>query len=114
MLRALGVNVVALREVMPANTKDRDFLGDLKRKYGVDVFISNNTAQRTNEVEARLLKESGVTSPYFNPFWNKLKKWPAARWLINKWENIDNYASSAAPGSCADIQQNGRMRAFNL
>ena len=114
MLRALGVNVVALREVMPANTKDRDFLGDLKRKYGVDVFISNNTAQRTNEVEARLLKESGVTSLYFNPFWNKLKKWPAARWLINKWENIENYASSAAPGSCADIQQNGRMRAFNL
>lgn len=59
MLRPLGVNIVALREEMPADTKDSDFLGELKRKYEVDVWISNNTSQRTNLVEAQLLKSSG-------------------------------------------------------
>jgi hypothetical protein len=114
MLRALHVDVVGLREVMPADTKDPDFLGDLRTKHNIDVFISNNTAQRTNAVEAKLLKASGVTSLYFGPFWSRMTFWPQAKWLVNKWETIDNYAGSAAKGSCADIKQNGRMTAFHL
>lgn len=114
MLRALEVDVVALREVMPANTKDQEFLGELHSKFGVDVFISNNTAQRTNQVEARLLKSSGVTSLYFGPFWGKMKFWQQAKWLVNRWELIENYAGSAVAGSCADIKQAGRMTAFHL
>lgn len=114
MLRPLGVDIIALREVMPSNTKDHDFLGDLASKYFVDVFISNNTAQRTTVVEARLLKSSGVTSLYFGPFWSKKKGWAQAKWLINKWEMIDNFATSATRGSCADIKENGRMNPFQL
>jgi hypothetical protein len=114
MLRPLGVDVVSLREKMPASTKDPDFLGDLVSKFLIDVFISNNTGQRTNIVEAALLKSSGVTSLYFMPFWSGLGFWSQAGWLVNKWNMIDGYAKTTTQGSCADIQQNGRMRAFHL
>jgi hypothetical protein len=114
MLRALHVDIVALREVMSADTKDPAFLGELKRTYDVDVFISNNTKQRTNIVEARLLKQSGVTSIYFHPFWGKMTFWKQAKWLVNRWEFIEDYGRVSAPGSCAEIQQNGRLRAFHL
>ncbi len=114
MLRALDVDAVALRSVMPANTRDQDFLADLRTKYGVDVFISNNTAQRTNPIERVLLKQSGVISLYFNPFWGKLGKWPQAKWLVSHWQQIDGFAKGVAAGTCADLLQNGRSRTYNL
>ncbi|MDZ4684402.1 MAG: hypothetical protein SH850_04880 [Planctomycetaceae bacterium] len=112
MLRALEIDVVALREIMPADTKDADFLGDLKRRHSIDVFISNNSAQRTNRIEAALLKSSGVTALYFNPFWGSLRLWGQAKWLINHWEKIEGFVRGAAPGTCADIQARGRLSLY--
>ncbi|MDX1969310.1 MAG: hypothetical protein SFV23_19190 [Planctomycetaceae bacterium] len=114
MLRALDVEVVALRDVMPASTPDKEFLGELKRKYGVDVFISNNTAQRTNQFEARLLRSSGVTSLYFGPFWSRLQFWDQAKWLVKHWEQIDGFCRGATQGTCADLKQNGRASIYNF
>ena len=114
MLRALDVNIVALREVMSPSTKDSEFLADLRRKFDVDVFISKDTSQRTNPIEAGLLKQSGVTSLYFNPFFGKLTVWPQAKWLVNHWEKLDGFVRGASVGTCADIQQNGRCKTFSL
>ena len=114
MLVSLGVEIVALRDCIPSDTQDCDFLADLKKVHGADVFISNNTAQRTNPIESRLLKQSGVTSLYFMPFWSKLKFWPQAQWLLNHWEMLDGFAAGAAAGTCADIQSNRRCRTFHL
>lgn len=113
MLHALRCDVVALRKIMPPDTKDADFLGDLNRKYGIDVFLSSDKSQRTNAVEAALLQTSGCTSLYLNRFWSPLGFWEQARWLIRHWENIDGFCRGAAPGTCADIQQNGRCRMFS-
>ena len=112
MLRALGVDAIALRAVYLEDVKDPDFLGDLKSKHDVDVFISNDHAQRTNKVEAALLKSSGVTCLYFNPFWDKMQMWPQAKWLITRWETIEDFTKGARVGTCADIQQNGRCAPY--
>jgi hypothetical protein len=114
MLRALDVDIVALRELYTADTKDPQFLGELKRKHGVDVFISNDTSQRTNPVEAKLLIESGVTSLYFNPFWSKKKFWDQAKWLITRWEKIEGFVRGATAGTCADLQESGRSRIYRF
>jgi hypothetical protein len=114
MLQALGVNVIALSKAMPRDTKDQDFLGVLRSKYDVDVFISNNTAQRTNQVEAKLLRASGVTALYFMPFWSSMKFWPQAEWLVKHWPAIDAFCRVATQGTCADIQQRGRLRTYNF
>lgn len=114
MLRALDVDIYALRDKMPPDTLDKDFLGDLKSKHEIDVFISNNTAQRTNEVEARLLRASGVTSLYFSPFWSRMRLWDQAKWLVKHWELIDGFCRGAAHGTCADLNQNGRARTYNF
>lgn len=114
MLRALSVDIVALRDIYAQDTKDPEFLGDLKKLHGVDVFISKDTAQRANAVEAALLKQSGVTSLHFNPFFGKLQFWAQAKWLVTHWDKIDGFARGSAMGTFADIQQNGRSRIYHL
>lgn len=79
MLRALGVDAVALRDIYLQNVKDVDFLGEMHEKHGIDAFFSHNTAQRTHPVESVLLKGSGVTCLYLNPFWCKLGFWQQAK-----------------------------------
>lgn len=114
MLGALEVEIFALRDKLPQDTKDVDFLGDLRSKHGVDVFISANTAQRVNRIEARLLRQSGVTSLYLGPFWGKMRFWDQAKWLVKHWEQNDGFCRGAAQGACADLQQNGRARHYAL
>jgi hypothetical protein len=114
MLRALDVDIVALRNEMPSNTADVDFLGNLRTRYEIDVFVSGNTKQRTNPIERQLLKASGVTSLYFNPFFEKMGFWRQAAWLVNRWPTIDGFAKGVSLGTCADVQQNGRATIFPL
>ena len=113
MLRPLSVDVIALRDIYPEDIKDPDFLGKLKKDHGVDVFISNNTEQRRNAVESRLIRDSGVMAFYFDPFWSKLEFWDQALWLHRRWAMIDAFARSTAFGTCADIQQNGRCKTYH-
>lgn len=87
MLRALDVEAIALQDKYPGNTDDSVFLADLKNG-AFDVFISNNTEQRRIPHERRLLKESGIISLYFNPFWSKMLLWEQATWIVTKWPKI--------------------------
>ena len=110
MLKALLVDIVALREVFPQDIKDPDLLTALK---GTDyVFISSEKRMKQKPIEARLLRETGVTALFLGPFWSRLGFWQQAIWLVRKWELIDAFARSARKGTLADIQQNGRLRPF--
>jgi hypothetical protein len=113
MLSALGVDAVALRHLYPTDVKDIAFLGELKTKHRVDVFISDDSAQRINPIEAALLRQSGVTCLHFNQFWGKLKFWQQAKWLVSHWEKIDGFARGVVAGTCADLKANGRAEFFN-
>jgi hypothetical protein len=61
-------------------------------------------------VEAAALKESGVTALFLDPFWAKLTLWKQAVWFVNRWEEIDRFASSAPRGTCAVLRQRGAPR----
>ena len=113
MLRAVEVDATALRERYPENTDDSIFLEDLKNGE-FDVFISNNTEQRRIPQERRLLKEAGVISLYFNPFWGKLKFWDQAVWCMARCKKIEGFCEGTAKGTCADLQANGTAKYFNL
>jgi len=108
MLKSLGIDAIALKDVYPGSTEDVKLLTDMKDgRY--DVFISNNTEQRKIPQERHALKESGVTSLYFNPFWGKMVFWDQATWLVKHWPKIDGYCRGTAKGTCADLQQNGEV-----
>ncbi|MFT5326790.1 MAG: hypothetical protein ACI8P0_004673 [Planctomycetaceae bacterium] len=112
MLKALDVNVVALREVFPQNIKDDELLKKLASSHYV--FVSGDRAMRTSTIEAPILKAARITSLYFAPFWGKLQKWDQAAWLIRRWPTIENFTQGAERGTCATVQQNGRSVPFSL
>lgn len=113
MLKALDIDATALRDVFDPKTVDVVFLSELKND-GYDVLISNNTEQRKIPQEKRALKESGIISLYFNPFWSKMKFWDQATWLVQKWPQIEGFCRGTAKGTCADLQRNGKASLFNL
>jgi hypothetical protein len=112
MLRALGEDVLALREQFPQDTKDPDLL---KALSGRDVvFVSAEKVMRTHAVEAPLLREAGVTALFFGPFWSKLQFWPQAQWLVMHWPKIRGFAEGAARGTCAEVKHSGKSQIFQL
>lgn len=112
MLKALDVDAVALRHEMPEDTKDPELLTSLKNRK--IVFISNDKAQLTRETEASLLKESKVTSIYFEPFWSKMDFWQQATWLVKNWRNIEQFSNTVTFGTCGRMKQGGRIDPFKL
>lgn len=65
MLKALDVDVVALREVFPQDIKDDELLKKLASSHYV--FVSGDRAMRTSTIEAPILKAARITSLYFAP-----------------------------------------------
>ena len=112
MLNALDVDVFALRDKFPPDTKDVDFLERLKGS-GI-VLISANTSMRTNAIESRVLKQANITALYLGPFGGRMGLWRQAEWLIKHWPTIDGFARGVATGTCAEIKQNGKSRIYPL
>jgi hypothetical protein len=112
MLRALGVDAVALRDQYPEATKDVSLFEMLRGRHLV--YVSTDTSQMTREHEARALKNAGITALYFGPFFQRMRFWDQAIWLIKRWPRIDGFANGVAPGTCAEIKQNGAALVYPL
>jgi hypothetical protein len=110
MLRALDVDVIALRDEFPENISDIELLGRLKDTGYV--FITADRRQQTRRQEARAIVDAGLTAIFFGPFWSKMRMWPAAAWLVNKWDAIDSFARNAKVGTCAEFNHNGKFSLF--
>jgi predicted nuclease of predicted toxin-antitoxin system len=110
MLAALGVDVVAVREVEDLGEGAPD-VGILQWLKGRErVFVTADKHIRSRPAEIAALSASGVTALFLERFWAKLDFWQQAAWLVGRWPQIDQFASSASPGTCATIQQRGRIR----
>ena len=106
MLRALNVEIVALRDEFPQDVADIALFQKLNgRKLA---FISTDTSQRTRMQEARALKSAGVTSLFFAPFFQKMQFWSQATWLIKRWPDIDRFAQKMA-GEISRIAKGDRF-----
>lgn len=112
MLAALGVHVTALRAEFPADVADVTIFHQLRQRDVV--FVSCGKSQAATAAEAKWLKQSGITAIYFGRFWPKMTFWQQAAWLVAKWPTIDGYANGVAPGTFAEIQQNGKAVPFTL
>ena len=111
MLAALDVDVVALRDHFPADTKDPVFLEKFKE---MDiVFISADTSIRTRPAEARLLKDAGKTALFFGSFWGKMKIWPQAEWLIKRWPMIHGVVTERRQGDVRGNQTKRQITDFS-
>jgi hypothetical protein len=78
------------------------------------VVVSTNTSQLTREHEARALKQAGVSALYFGPFFERMKLWPQATWLVTKWPKIRGFAEGVILGTVAEIKQNGSALVYPL
>jgi len=113
MLAALEeFEVVALRDKYPADIEDIELFQALSGSGYV--FVTCDDRQKTREGEAKALRESGLTALWFGPFWSKKLFWDQAKWVITRWPVIDGYVKGVAPGTCAEVKENGRSRPFVL
>ncbi len=110
MLRGLGVDVQPLRELFPANIKDTEYLPQLRDC----VLITADQRIRTRKAEAAALRQSGVTTLFLARFWAKLSFWDGASWLVARWPDIEQFASTVPAGTCAEVKQRGRIRLIDV
>src|SRR5579863_6889465 len=110
MLRALGVDVTAVRERFPANIRDTDFLSQLTEC----VLITGDQHLRTRKLEAMALRQSGISALFLARFWAKMSFWDQARWLVTRWPDIDRFASHTSMGTYAVVQQGGAIRLIDV
>jgi hypothetical protein len=110
MLAALGVEALAVRDVaaLGEDATDVQILQWLRESNRT--FITADRHIRSRPAEIAALKESGVTALFLERFWAKLDFWQAAAWLVTRWPTIDAWVSAAQLGSCATVQQRGRIR----
>jgi hypothetical protein len=73
------------------------------------VFVTADKHIRSRPAEIAALKESGVRALFLERFWAKLDFWQQAAWLVARWPQIAEFASTATPRTCATIQQRGRI-----
>lgn len=99
MLRALDVDVRAIREDFPANTLDIDFLQQLRDC----ILITADRRIRTRKLEAIALRRSGISALFLGSFWAKLTVWDGAKWMVAHWPEIDRFAMTNPSGTYAEM-----------
>lgn len=107
MLRALDVQIDALRDVVDHDTPDTVLFELLS---GSDyIFISQDRAQLTRVAEATALRAAGISALYFGPFWSGLGFWKQAQYLIKNWQEFDTVLRRLAKGSIVEAKLNGKL-----
>lgn len=113
MLRALGVDAVALRHEMDANTDDLTLLETLSKTTDT-VLVSLDRAQTRVPVEASALKSANITALYFGRFWSRKELWDQAIWLVRRWKQIEGFAEGTERGTVAVVKENGRAQSISI
>ena len=110
MLRALDVNVTALRERFPPDSSDLFYLSQLADC----VLVTGDRRIQTRKLEAIALRQSGISALFMARFWSKLTFWDQAVWLVRHWPDTERFAASTTMGTYAEIQQHGAVRLIDV
>jgi hypothetical protein len=106
MLRALNVDIVALREELTPDTPDVRVFQHLATSDRV--FITADRRQLVRVAEATELRSAGISAIYFSKFWGTYDLWGQAAWLVSRWPLIDQTQSGLAKGSVVELKHNGK------
>lgn len=107
-LRALGKDVVALREEFPQNTTDTTWLAELGGHGWALVTVDRHI--RSRPLERAALRDAQITAFFLCPFWSKLPYWDQAVWIVRRWPKFELIAATLTRGTHVNVQQNGTMR----
>lgn len=73
MLRALGIDAVALRDEFPADITDVELFSRLQ---GSDwVFVTSDRQIKRRSAEAKALRECGISAFFLKRFWSQRQVW---------------------------------------
>ena len=108
-LSALGEDVVALRDYFPQDTPDSTWLAELG-DYGW-TLVTVDKHIRTRPAERRELARRKITAFFLYPSFQKKGSglWDQAAWIMRYWPRIREFADGLQRGTCASVQQNGRI-----
>ena len=112
MLRALDVDIEALRERFPQDIHDVDLYAALSSQKVA--MITGDRKQQTRVAEARQIRKAKVICLWLEPFWGKMHDWSQAAWLITHRPQIDEFARNVVQGTCATIKRNGKCQMIQL
>lgn len=102
----MGVDIVALKDVLDTNATDVEIFKFLSGDEWV--FVSEDRKQLTRICEATELKAAGINAMYFGPFWGKYLLWDQAIWLVRRWQQLDKTQRGLVRGTVVEVKQNGK------
>jgi len=107
ILRVLHVDARALRDEFARNIKDPDLLRELGSRGWM--LITCDTHIQTRPMEAAVFKASGVSVVFLSRFFEQMKLWDKAVWLLRYWPEIEKFADRVKPGTSGRIRRHGRI-----
>jgi len=106
-LGALGEDVRALRDIMPADSSDEAILKQLGAQGWH--FVTADKRIRTRVYQAVALKNANILAFFLNPFFVKNRFWGQAVWMVRHWPRFSGIAQTYARPAAFVVQQNGKM-----
>ena len=107
-LRAVGKDVFALKEQVPEDTPDTEWLADVGRRRWI--VLTGDRHIRSRSSERAVLDRWRVTVLLLGRFYARKTYWEQFVWLVRRWSVLEAGVASLRPGTSVLVQENGRFR----
>jgi len=107
-LGCLGISAVALRDEFLPNTADEEWMPAVGKLGYVIVTRDRNIHKRV--AQRQLYKQLNLKGLFLGPAFAKMKLRDLAKWLLWRWEDIEETMAAAKPGEAFLLQQRGRFQ----
>jgi hypothetical protein len=71
------------------------------------IIVTGDRNERTRNLSVEDLKALGARVILIGGFWNHLKNWDAAKWLIARWDRMYEQSREWPAGTCGLAAKNG-------
>lgn len=105
--RAPGI-IQHSRKIGMSGLGDAEWIAKIAEKGWIAISTDRNP--KTRGITSRELAESGATYLMIGQFFDHMRSWDRAKWMIRHWDYIYESASSWPAGSVWLMQKNGKAR----
>ncbi len=89
---------------------DQEWIAALGRRREQWIIVSGDQRIRQRPAEKAALRAAGRTSFFLAKGFTKQPRWEQVRWLVNKWEEIEDMAGRVQPGASFEVPKKGKLR----